>query len=529
MKKHQFFNLLLLAGLVITISNCGTLTPMAGVTNTCDILIFDNQARFQQVYQALESEVDTIYNRNIGEGSELMPLVRFEISNSFYSYRKLVYDNDLAMNNNQYIDDFENDVDTLFEDDDVLRTLLNRNRLIIIGDSMKLYFDECLTFSVSVGNEKCDQQKIDKLLVIKSALENNDLAILSDTATYSGVTIENSCNNKSDCGIITKLLYKDISCSSSGGTAHVTVYADENITNSLSGSLVKRYWKIDGQTPSPIQMLDEQHVVVPFNGNILAQAINVELKYIFIPTFCTETFTRKIYVSCQECHPCNLTWESTNGDPYNITFTFEDCPTVINNETVSSSKFTIRYGDNTPDEESSNPFFIHQYPHCKKDYRVQYSYVALNMFGQIICEVPFHDAICQNVKPAMCCPDRQKDTCSFKSANGLKKIKYTLKHKPEKIKVLSKYFERNSNGKYKKRKTDWHITLLGPLTFGDSSGCECNQSDTLIAPYHINNRKKVRVKYNVLSYHYLQQGNEWKAKINADGVESTVHINAQCN
>ena len=530
MKKMQrLINLMLCATLALSFSNCGPLSPTPGVTNTCDILIFDNNARFQQVYMDLETEVDNLYESNVAEDAELLPLIKFELNNRFNSYRKFVFDHDQTINNDPDMDDYDNEADTIFEDDEIIKTLLSKDRLIIIGDSMKLYYDECLIFSVKVGKEKCDPAKIQQLLAIKSAIESKDYVFLSEPKTFDGVSIANNCGStKSACGIQANLRISEINCDKPGGTAFVRIQADEIITNFFNGSCIIRKWKINGQPPFPNPPPDDKQVVISFDPTVTYQVFEVELKYTVIPTFCTETVTKKVYVSCGECHPCNLSWESINGNPFHILFTFENCPTIINNQPVSY-EIGIQYGDGTQEIIKNSCTVKHLYPNCVKDYKVYYSFKAYDVNGQLVCDIPISDLIFQVIRPKMCCPDKQKLKSSTTYDNDTKRMAYKLKHKPEKIVVVAKYYQKNSHDKFKKRRADWVVNIAGPLTVNSTADCICNKMIPWNYSLIRSDRKRVKLKKDVGQTHYLQQGNEWKAGITVNGTLFTAWMDAACN
>lgn len=522
--------------------SCFILKPTLGVKNYCDILHFESMNRFNHLYDSLTVQTDRIYNSaSSNEDDELIPLILFEKKNKFSSYREFVKSHDESINSDPDIDDFASEIDTIFYDDDVLKTMLNRERLVAIGDSLYLYYDDCITIRCFIGQEICDKTKWEKLMKIRDAIDNKNYNVFNSPINKD-IEIDFNCGelhnpnaSRSDCGVSTELKMGDIKCNPVSGCSTVEFISDEIITNNFSQGIL-RYWSINGERqihPEGTGKLASK-IQICFDPNADFEVFNVELKYINLSGFCEKIIEKRFFVSCQPCYPPNISIEKIGGNPYNIEL-------ILDNLLQNITDYTLRvnYGDgNGWNTYNMGDNLVYEYPrpYCNKDYDIRYSFDGTNSSNPSFnCSIG-DDRLFINYKPITCCPKKALKKCNkscpleFTFSGTNHKIKYKLRHKKKKMLVAAKHFEENRRGNFKKRKTNWSFLFKNDLTIDDTNGCECNSTISQNFLSHPKlNRKKARASEKLNFKHYLSKGNEWEVEINTNFNSDDVKIdNYRC-
>jgi hypothetical protein len=164
------------------------------VTVDCgNVLRFQDEAHFRNSYEFLESKYESYPDF----------LDHFEDQKSFKSLRTHVNEIEAQMEvQNIEITD-ENDPDTTFFEDDVMKTFLNEDKLVIIGGEVFLYLDGCTVFKAE-NDEGCKSE--DLLTELSILLDENNLeAVKESMINNQEIEIVNICDanfRKSNCGIL---------------------------------------------------------------------------------------------------------------------------------------------------------------------------------------------------------------------------------------------------------------------------------------------------------------------------------------
>jgi len=187
MKKINF---LLLTLLIVT--SCTVLqeimnnsTSIVVPKNQCDIFTFSDSTHFNSVYDQLENQLENLVVNDADENAdEEINLTEFENINFHYSFRRKVLD---QLNNleNQDIEINEtNDPDDLLFDDVVLQSILSQERLVIIGDVVFYYYDDCTLYKFYNYYNNCEEIKIMARSLPKSRTYYEVVDICDDYSSF---------------------------------------------------------------------------------------------------------------------------------------------------------------------------------------------------------------------------------------------------------------------------------------------------------------------------------------------------------
>jgi len=153
--------IIVLAVLSTILSSCNLNTieneSVSQVTkNDCGLLVFKDSVHYQSVYDYLETMEEVFETTTTSASSidEEKPLSDFELLKNHFSYRNHINSQEDNAENNG-IDLSVNPVFEILDDDAILQTLLSKDRMLVIENTVYFYFDDCTLFKFPVGN--CDK------------------------------------------------------------------------------------------------------------------------------------------------------------------------------------------------------------------------------------------------------------------------------------------------------------------------------------------------------------------------------------
>ena len=178
---------ILLFSCTSVIDSVGTSTIAKVGKNGCDMMVFKDSLEYSIVYDYLEYK-KTAFDTTLSAATvdEDQPLVDFETTKSHYSYRKYIKDQEDAAEASG-IDLSVSPIPEILDDDEILQTLLNKNRMLAIGNIVYYYYDDCTLFKFPMGKD-C-QKSADVALSYFAKYDDNLLNHIKPSFTYEKVDI----------------------------------------------------------------------------------------------------------------------------------------------------------------------------------------------------------------------------------------------------------------------------------------------------------------------------------------------------
>ncbi len=491
--------------------------PLSKVTKICDVLSFDDEAHFRDVYNHLE----TRYDANEATDSTAS-LDAFENELSFTSRRTFVNDWETAMEDAGTSIDETNDIDTIFFEDDVMKTLLNPNAIVKVGDDAVLMIDDCLWIRVPFQ----DCQGVKLLEQFSQMLSNPGREAQEEAMEFSiqnNIVFEDLCpsppgSRSSGCGFQIDFTYTDPVINPSTGRYEFTL---TDLTHDYLANSQLRKWKIVGDNSldtmvSKFETLlggqssgaESPTVSVPSD----ADYIIIKLKKRTLRPYCAEYVEKKIYLACP-----SPDWNYV--DMYTVQFFTRN----------HSPGLTVdwNFGDGNT---STAPNPTHTYTvSCLEEFNVNFNVSSATGGG--ICQVEF---------PVMKVSVGPKDKYIIhKKATGWKesgseKFKWLIKANGApnilgiglgfgKVKGKIKYKKKNGSGKWKKKKTS--LTIRFENHIYEVSNCSIlNDLAVVSSPKIVSNKKKTKHKYKTSTPFRIFLDDPVQAYFQAGGINGTFDV-----
>ncbi|MCA9735942.1 hypothetical protein KC799_27635, partial [candidate division KSB1 bacterium] len=503
---------LLTACMALNSCNFGNQVGDASLTaitkNACGLLVFQDSTHFQTAYDYLEQQLDAYENSTASQTSqdEEKPLTDFEQSKNHLSYRQTIINQEQTAEDND-VDLSVNPVYEILEDEEILQSFLNKDRMFIIDSTVYYYYDDCTLYKFPIGKE-CAKTIADAI----SYFEQLQHGSPGKPGFYYQQT--DICEDEEDFKSITDGYCQDISvlvCTPNPCQPQFTtlfIYFP-NIKQSMF-HLNKCEYEIGGTTKTLNIALASD---ITNSGNGCGYAIG---SYGFVENYNFSATGKKYKI--------NVTAEFTYLDENNATqicttkFTYEwlvqpPCPI---NETVTVNGFIVTIDAVNPCTSQSGGFtFTHTdgSPSVLSGYPTPTStQLEYNCQGKKSVTINYSLNGCQNsktinvypVNPGLCCK-KQRGTCNGTiPSTGIAnhKVSVKLKQRNWQLVAIVRNFEKNSKNKWKRRKTNFSGGISGSVYYYLNS-CDCKGvfdfKDVSISAAKSKKKKKVRVKYKFRS------------------------------
>lgn len=491
--------------------------PLSKVTKICDVLSFDDEAHFRDVYNHLE----TRYDANEATDSTAS-LDAFEDELNFESRRTFINNWEKDMEDNDIPIDETNDIDTIFFEDDILKTMLNPNAIVKIGDDAVLMIDDCLW--IRVPFQDCQGVKLLEqfsIMLSKPGREAEEAAM--EFAIQNNIIFEDLCpsppgSRSSGCGFQTDFTYTDPVINPSTGRYEFTL---TDLTQDYLANSQLRRWKIIGDNSLDTMVskfetffggqssgAESPTVSVPSD----ADYIIIRMKKRTLRPYCAEYTEKKIYLACP-----SPDWNYV--DMYTVHFfTRNYSPGVLVN---------WDFGDGNT---STSPSINHTYSvSCLTNYNASFS--AASPIGGGLCQVEFP------LMPVSVGPKdkyiRHKKAKGWKEVGG-EKFKWMIKANGTpsilgidlgfgKVKGKIKYKKKNGSGKWRKKKTNLTIRFENH-TYEVNNCSILNNLATVSSPKVVSNKKKTRHKYKTSTPFRINFDDPIQAYFQAGGINGTFDV-----
>ena len=172
--------------------------PLNTVNKVCNaVLCFEDETHFRNSYDYLEGKYDST-----SPTDSTAYLDFFEDQKDFKSLRRHVENLEKQMEAQNIPITDANDPDKTFFEDDVMKTFLNEDKLVKIGDTVVLYLDECVIFKAPF--EDC--RGVTLMSQFSKLIEQNEIEAANQFMFDNPeIQIENICDSGSErgnCGIV---------------------------------------------------------------------------------------------------------------------------------------------------------------------------------------------------------------------------------------------------------------------------------------------------------------------------------------
>lgn len=468
--------------------------------NDCGLLVFKDSVQYNTVYDYLELQQDEFEKSSLYPSAtdEEKPLTDFEILKHHISYRTTIKNQEDAAENNG-VDLSVNPVPEILDDDEILQTLLNKDRMLVIDNIVYYYLDDCTLIKFPVG-DNCNKN-ITLAIEYFGNYANNIQNQVSPPINYEKVDI---CNDE--------INYKTLA-----GCGEINI--ESCIADICNPGYVDFIISFPGQYNS-IYKLNSCTLVVDGVSTALnlsnASAILINSCELSVGLF---GFTIAKYFSILNTdHTITVNATFTYKDDNNITQTCSGtksinihvpaaCDITIQ-QLVSNLSVRITKVDNpcTPgldnftfDVTDGTPGIINQ---SGNSIALQY-----NCAGAKKVIIKNTDPNCPESKeftvyptdPNLCCEigSRKQCTRSITSTSGNDRLVVKLKERNNKIVAIIKNF-RKVGTKYKRQKTNFDGIIDGPLYFYQNS-CNCF-GEFNFNKHKICTRSKLRIKYKLVRH-----------------------------
>lgn len=463
--------------------------------NACGLLVFSDSIQLEQVSDYLENE-QAKYEQTPGYSTatdEEKPLTDFELSKNHPSYRSFIATQEDAAENSG-VDLSVNPVPEVLEDDEILQTLLNKDRMLVIDETVYYYHDDCTLFKFPAG-KNC-KIAIDTAMAYFKEYEYNQANHIKPSFNFEKIDI---CQEEAIYKTMTGFC-PDIEL--------LTCVADE-----CHPEDVNFFMSIPNYYQTGTTLTDFKYIV---NGNTFvlnvsnATTVNVnpcgwsvgtygfggtitfpntntnynitmEAKFSYEEDGATKTCTQTKTVSYFVKPPCPIKEEvSINGLIVTIKGINNPCTPGADNFT-----FNVLHGAPVVSNQTGNSIQLRYSCAGPKKVIIYYNSSGCQSSKEISVDP---------VDPSLCCPKNLKMECkhSFNFNNGNSNLKIKLKERRNRLVAVVRMFNKTSK---KKKKTSFTAYLNGPLYYYKET-CNCLGIFDF-SEYKNITRKKLRIKFKL--------------------------------
>ncbi|MBI1939208.1 MAG: hypothetical protein HYS25_13955 [Ignavibacteriales bacterium] len=469
--------------------------------NDCGLLVFKDSTHYNLVYDFLEKkqeefESSTTFSNYVDEEK---PLTDFETSKNHESYRKLIItQEDIAENNG--VDLSVNPVVEILEDDEILQTILNKDRMMVIENTVYFYYDDCTLFKFPAGKD-C-RKNINEALNYFKNLNSNAQNNIKPTFNFEKIDIcddeENYRAVQSNC----QEIEIDFCASNVCHPEIVDFFMHFPGYYQTMYTLTDFKYQIDSNSAITLNIntatiinngnkecgwsIGTKGFIVPINFPNTNTYYSIKMTGTFSyiedsqTKYCTQEKTMDFFVSAPGCSIVVPT-AFVNG----LTVAIEGVNNPCNDPSIQDN-FTFQAIDGAPTIISQSSNTIKLEYNCAGSKKIKISY---NQDG---C-TESKEITVNPIDPSLCCTRiRTKCTQSYTSTNGDYKINVKLRERNNKLVAVVKNFK---NGK--RAKTNFDGTIKGPVYYNKNS-CDCLGTFDFSKPKSAY-RKKVRIKFKFRS------------------------------
>ncbi|TRX36248.1 hypothetical protein [Flavobacterium restrictum] len=447
--------------------------------NNCGLLVFKDSIQYNLIHDYLEYQQETFENSASYPTAldEEKPLTDFEISKLHTSYRTFIKNQeDIAENNG--VDLSVNPVPEILEDDEILQTLLNQDRMLVIDGIVYYYFDDCTLFKFPVGKDCNESIRLAKEYFSKysSNVQNNVKPLFN----FVQVDI---CNDEVNYRVLnTNIFCQKVSVGLCIPDKCHPEYVNIEITfpNYYQGfyNLTSCDVNIDGVStvylPTDMSSISSNQcgiaivnygILLPkyFPGINSTHVINVTANFSYTIDGKVETCKTTKPITFSVPYPCDI-----NVSPAYVN-NFEVAIEKVDNLcTAGNDSFLF-------DVTNGNPQIIGQSPNS-----IQLRYNCAGAKKIIIKSTDPNcpqskEIIVNPIDPSLCCethPKRNYCKNNITSSNGIYRLSVKMRERNNRIVTIIRSFIKNSNGKFKRNKADINGQMNGPLYFNHQT-CNC--------------------------------------------------------
>jgi hypothetical protein len=463
--------------------------------NYCGVLVFQDSLHFITVYNYLQLKQDNHeMNPPMEENADdYKPLTDFEQLKNHFSYRNLInLKEDEAEANG--IDLAENPIPEIMEDDEILQTIMNKNRMFIIQNTVFYYQTDCILYKFNIGND-CKNEIRNALDFFKSKNENpffiyREFDICEADYDFSVLKITSNCRE-------------------------ITL---DGCFDECNPKQVEFRMELDNPTSSPFIPEFFAYKIKGLGNNW--NQLNISDADYFSTTSCWTTllgygfdvpitFSNADYVDSISMvgHFKYTSGNSTKHCTTNVKLPWvvgSECPiekyVLVNELSVTltaSNKCSPTLGTFQFIALDGSPIILSQTPNSIT--------LKYGCAGTKKVKIIYNNGVCQNeevvsvnpVESALCCKaTRQRCRRVFLSNDGNYKLSVKLRERNGSIFAVVKNFEKK-NGKFKRRKTNFNGSINGPLYY-TSATCACFGIFNFAKPKNVQNKFKMKIKFRLI-------------------------------
>jgi hypothetical protein len=477
----------ILAISIIGVSSCSILKSIGQKAtddvsvNSCGILVFKDSIEYGIVYDYLEYQQNEFAKTTTSSTvDEEKPLTDFEAAKHTYSYRSdILHQEDVAEAAN--IDLSVSPVPQILEDDEILQTLLNKDRMVIIDNVVYYYYDDCTLFKFP-ATRNCQSD----IATAKSYFENYLISVANHVKppfTYEKVDIceeessfrvANLCQEMRLQGCVQNQCNPyDVDFVMSFPNYYNTTYTLTSFRYSLDNGV--NYVTLSPSAATNLHSNScgfslgeygfDVHAIFPTLNTIYSIIMEGTFSY-STGSSTTATCTSLDTVKWKVGKSCFI---KANPIVHGLTV-FLDA--VDNPCTPGSDAFTFRPLDGSPVTTGIGPNSIKLQYLCQGLKTLEITYSAS---GCTIVDTLSY----RTTDPSLCCALHKRTNCTRMYPNpvntsDLDKIKVKLKERCNRVVAIARNFHRTSStARFKRTRTSISMNFTQSLYY-EKNTCECN-------------------------------------------------------
>ena len=530
-----------IGSVALLLTACGIFTNVKNqvlngvVLNSCGLLEFADSMAYLNAQALLELELDA-YDPSPTQDEE-QPLIDFENSKGFNSYRALVRQREDAIENRGDEIDDTNDPDTLLFDDVVTQSFLNQNRMMQIGNVIFYYASDCRLLKYQIYQDCATTLRMidqHQKSGIRVGLAYDEIDICEAETDYGSV-------NRSACSYVRLeghipdwcqpndayfiIYYKNDGYAFDQGNLQ---FGDGN-SFTLNGP--QNLQSVPGLSCSNCEIINHVYPGATNAITTYTTTLNIRFKYIEEGQVlaCDIDPINKIATIRPPC-PIRI---NISYDLLRANFSVERCPGITYGTPLT---YDWNFGDpqsNTDVATGQNTTYT--YP-CEREegYPVSLQFSSGGCgYAERVNAFPRDNICCYRGTKAKCSPSN-KSFCSqyIESSDGQHRVRVKLKERSKKITVVAIHKTKRNNGNYRRAKAKIKTEIEGPVYVQDQ--CKCDTRHNFVKLKGFKNRKRLRNVHKFFGSAAASVGmsqktfrekwkrkhnDEWKVRVTIDGTD----------
>jgi hypothetical protein len=459
--------------------------------NSCGLLVFKDSIQYEVVYNDLETKQEA-FEKSAYFATALdqeQPLTGFEVTNQHSSYRmNILLQEDIAEFND--IDLSENPIPEVFDDDVVLQTLLSKERMLIIDNTIYYYFDDCTLYKFPAGDSCAKNIKL--AVAYFGNMPSNLSQRIKPPFVYETINV---CNDEISFKTVKQQCQQEIEIESCitdkcrPGYINFTIFFP--LYNNNSYQFQSGSYSIDSAdekkfSPEQIQSNPCGFSLVRFGFNMppvdwtVGSKHKIKVKATFFDNVSRDTCSVEKIDSFTISKPCSLGQYKFYTDGLLVGLSSLDNPCTPGRDSFSISS----NGDHTVESQTMNSIVLRYECAGKKTIFVKNSDP----------HCPRTDTIPVTVTDANCCT-KNRLRCWERIEDGTYRIRIRLKERNRSIVAIVTNFKKPKRGPYKRHALEITGTLRGSLYY-EYNTCECWRAYEFSKGV-TKNAKRVRIKFKL--------------------------------